>query len=271
MDAIFQCNSNYMEEPFRRFDSYMENASLQLRIELEEYVESTIESSGSIFVSESVNDYLTKIKNAIKLLIERLREFIQDTKNNLNKFKADKEFERKLDKLSSIITRDEKLKSIKIKYKDKTPIRKFIKNEKEALKRLVRKPGTKVDELKLFMKRYRESLSKKEKTDIILATVSLGTICFYPFLKGFRDAINDELDEAIDEIKDTENSNIIQFPVKESESTELTKEQIEIYSLYIRFDIEMSNDLVELSKERIKDLESLVSEAETKINEFLKE
>ena len=121
------------------------------------------------------------------------------------------------------------------------------------------------------MKRYRESLSKKEKTDIILATVSLGTICFYPFLTGFRDAINDELDEAIDEIKDTENSNIIQFPVKESESTELTKEQIEIYSLYIRFDIEMSNDLVELSKERIKDLESLVSEAETKINEFLKE
>ena len=137
-----------MNESFVMFDSYMERASLQLKVELEEYVESTLTSS-SVFV-EGAKELAAKMKDAIREIHRRLRTFIEDTKKNYAKYKADKKLEDKIERIAIMLGKHDKFKQLQVKYKDKTPKAVFIKNQKKAFKELFRKRGTTKEEIRHY-------------------------------------------------------------------------------------------------------------------------
>ena len=270
MDAIFQYSTDYMEEPLTRFNSYMEKASLQLRVELEEYVESTLNTSSSIFIIEGADSFFEKFKKAIKLIIERLKEFIRDTKVNFQKYKKDKASEEKIDKLASIFNKSDKLKSLKVKYKDYSPKAKFIKSEKEALQRMVRKKGTTKEELKIFMDRYKNELSTMEKVGIAITTVSAITIISKSFIKGLQKGFNSSIENAEDTIEELGNGKIIPFPVKES--TEVSKEDIskdsEMMVLYARYLAEICTDEIKVQRETLIEFDKTLYSIEKEVENY---
>lgn len=269
MDAIFQYQMNYMEEPFKRFDSYMERASLQLRVELEEYVESTINTSSSIFLTEGAKEFGNKLKNAVKLIIERLKEFIQDSKVSFENYRRGKALEKKVDKLASIIGASDKLKDLKVKYKDYSPKAKYIKSQKEAFKRLVRKPGTKSQELKLFMKRYTEGLSDSEKLAGVVTTIAVTVAVSKATLKGVYSGFNEFMEEASKEAKELDVRT-----KKTSSFNESTKEEIlessDMEIMITRYMTTIINDGVQCQREILKNYENSINEIDKMVKEELK-
>lgn len=262
MDAI------YMNESFNLLDSYMERASLQLKVELEEYVESTLTSS-SVFV-EGAKEFAHKIKEAIQEVIRRLKTFIEDTKKNYAKYKADKKLEDKIDRIAAMLGKHDKFKQLQVKYKDKSPKAVFIKNQKKAFKDLFRKRGTTKEEIKNFFEKYKDQLSIIDKTKCAGAMIAIGAIIAKGFVAGVVDGVGEALEDTASSVKDLDN--IVEDYQKAkvfSESTEeLTKEEVkedtaylEVVNLYARYAAEMESDLVKVSKEMMQEMEAVVDDA----------
>lgn len=270
MDAIFQYSMNYMDEPLSRFESYMERASLQLKVELEEYVESTLNTSSSIFINEATDSFLEKFKKAIKLIIERLKEFLQDTKMNIQKFRKEKALEKRINKISDILNSDSKLKSLQIKYKDYTPKSRFIKREKEALKRLIRKKGTTKEELKIFMDRYKDELSDPQKIGIAISSILAIKFVSKEFISGIIDGFNHmSVEETLKELSDIDIERYL------TESENVSKEDIvtdtDIMIIYARMLAEMATDELKVQREFMEEFESVLSDIESEIREVFSE
>lgn len=262
MDAI------YMNESFVMFDSYMERASLQLKVELEEYVESTLTSS-SVFV-EGAKEFATKMKDAIREIIRRIKTFIEDTKNNYAKYKADKKLEEKIERVAIMLGKHEKFKQLQVKYKDKTPKAVFIKNQKKAFKDLFKKRGTTKDEIKNFFTKYKDQLSIIDKAKCAGVMITVGSICTKGFLSGLIDSIGQALEDSSSSIKDLDNviDDYNRSKIFKESKEEISKddvkddlEQLELLNLYARYAAEMDSDLVKVSKEMMNEMESIVDEA----------
>ena len=192
MDAIFQYPIDYMDESINRFKSYMEKASLQLQIELEEYAT----SSSSIYVNEGVREFNEKLKRGIKLIITRLKEFIQDTRVNIEKYMVQKKVEKRIAKIAKWMHKSNELKNMQVKYKDRSARARFIKKEKAAMKRMFRKKNTKAEELKVQFQRYKEQLSILEKAEIAYASSKVIQIISNAFVNGLQAHLDEALDDA---------------------------------------------------------------------------
>lgn len=265
MDAIFQNSMDFMDKPLNWFDSYMERASLQLKVELEEYVESTLNTSSSIFITEATDSFLTKLKAAIKLIIQRLKEFIHDTKMNFQKFKKEKVAEGRIERLALAINKDSKLKELKVKFKDYTPKARFIKREKEAFKRLIRKKGTTKEELKIAFDRYKDELSDFEKAGITISSILAIKFLSSEFLDGIYDGINAMSKSAEDTIDDLDN---IDFSGVITESTSEKTEVIDttdIMTVYARMLSEMATDEIKVQREIMIEIDAVIREIDTEV------
>lgn len=270
MDAIFQYPTTYMDKTLNWFGSYMERASLQLRVELEEYVESTVSASGSTFITEGASEFFEKFKAALKLIIQRLKEFIQDTKVNFQKYKKDKLTEKRINKLNSTINKSKKLKSLEVEYKDYSPKTKFIKREREALKRLVRKKGTKKEELILFMKRYKDSLSDEEKLGIKKILIKASIFASIGFIKGINDGLNDSCDYAYDTIEEYDEM-CIKKAFVESAGTASVTDDSDLMVAYVKALAEMANDELITQRKIVEEFDKSFDQLEKEIDIALKD
>ena len=257
-----------MNESFTLYDSYMERASLQLKVELEEYVESTLTSS-SVFV-EGAKEFATKMKDAIREIIRRIKTFIEDTKKNYAKYKADKKLEEKIERVATMLGKHEKFKQLQVKYKDKTPKAVFIKNQKKAFKDLFRKKGTTKDEIKNFFTKYKDQLSTIDKAKCAGVMITVGSICAKGVMFAIINGIGNSLDESSSSVNDLDNilddynrSKIFKESTEEVSKDDVKDdlERLELLNLYARYAAEMDSDLVKVSKEMMDEIESVVDEA----------
>lgn len=257
-----------MNESFVMFDSYMERASLQLKVELEEYVESTLTSS-SVFV-EGAKELAAKMKDAIREILRRLRTFIEDTKKNYAKYKADKKLEEKIEHISAMLGKHDKFKQLQVKYKDKTPKAVFIKNQKKAFKELFRKKGTTKEEIRHYFSKYKDQLSIIDKTACAGAMIAVSAIVSKGFISGIMDGVKSALEDTESSVKelDTIIDNYNKSKLYGESAEEISKDELdedmgrlEILNLYARFAAEMDSDLVNVTKEIIEEMESAIDEA----------
>ena len=265
MDAIFQNSMDFMVKPLSWFDSYMERASLQLKVELEEYVESTLNTSSSIFITEASDSFLTKLKAAIDLIIKRLKEFIHDTKMNFQKFRKEKAAEGRLERLLSAINKDSKLKELKVKFKDYTPKARFIKREKEAFKRLIRKKGTTKEELKIAFDRYKNELSDFEKAGITISSILAIKFLSTEFLDGLYEVINSTDKSANDTVEDLENidfsNTVFESATEKTEVTDIT----DVMTVYARMLSEMATDEIKVQREIMIEIDAVIREIDNEV------
>lgn len=272
MDAIFQYPMDYMNEPLNRFDSYMERASLQLKVELEEYVESTLTTSGSTFITESSETFFEKFKRGIQLVIEKLKEFINDAKMNFQKRKTDKSTEKRIDRLSSVIKKSDKLASKKVDYKDYSKKASFISQKKDELKKLFRKSSTTKEDIKKFIEDYKKELSASDKVKIAVISVTL----LVAASKGFYDGLCEGYRKATALIdKDVSDLESIRKDDVFKESEEVTKsyitESAEMMALYTKAIADMCTDEIIVQREIIMEYEKTLSEIEKVVDSYLDE
>jgi len=188
MDALYLISPNKsMDKPLELFESYTEKAFQQYELELEDFsrVLSVSPSSSSDFMLEAAtNSFIDKIKNAIAVIAQRLKEFIDDTRANINRYFAEKKIQEKIAFINSVLEKYPVLKHMKIKYSDRRPILELIENEKKAIKRMVRKKGTTSEELKIRYERYREQKTKLELMARAGSVVTVATLITGGFLLG---------------------------------------------------------------------------------------
>ena len=272
MDAIFQYPMDYMNEPLNRFESYMERASLQLKVELEEYVESTLTTSGSTFITESSETFFEKFKRGIKLIIEKLKEFINDAKMNFQKRNTDKSTEKRIDRLSFIIKKSDKLASKKVDYKDHSKKASFISQKKDELKKLFRKPSTTKDDIKQFIEDYKKELSASDKVKIVVISVTLVVAASKGFYEGICEGYRKATELADKDVSDLEGIKK-QDVFKESE--DITKsyitENAEMIALYTKAIADMCTDEIIVQRETIKAYEETLTEIEKVVDKYLDE
>lgn len=192
MDAIFEYSMDYMYDSIRVFGSYMEKASLQFNIELEEYVESVLNynSSSSLVVLEaSKNGLIEKIQKGTENIISKIKTFWQDTKNNITKYVIDKKIENKVKKIENKCKGNKHLQKLKINHKDFSAKKKFLKREKESLKKLFEKKGKSSKEKSAEAKKIIENVKKKLKEEKFVKHVIIEVSIYasLAFFKGIMD------------------------------------------------------------------------------------
>lgn len=254
MDATFKYPMDYVMESIEKFDSYMERASLQFKVELEGRAKAILDpSSSALFTEEATGSFMEKLKRGFELIKRRLMELIQDTRANFMKYRADKAMKKRMKKLQDMLSKYPILKKIKVPYADMSPMFRFIEREKLALKRMVRKPGTTKEEIKLFMKKYVERMTLKQKILSAAAFITIAALFTGSIIQGFEM----ELDRIQKDVQDT-NADDPMLAKMESDFAEAMGEYTSAYS-------KMTADEIKFCREMMTNMDKALRDAENSV------